>query len=130
MKLTHLNPDTLHKNPAFSQGVSIEGTAKLIYVGGQNGTDADGNLVGSDLGTQTEQALKNVLEVLKAAGASQKDVVKMTIYVAKGQDINAGFAASQKVWGMHPTTISVLMVEAPARPGALVEIDAVAAVGA
>ena len=130
MKLTHLNPDTLHKNPAFSQGVSIEGTAKLIYVGGQNGTGADGNLVGSDLGTQTEQALKNVLEVLKAAGASQKDVVRMTIYVAKGQDINAGFAASQKVWGMHPTTISVLMVEAPARPGALVEIDAVAAVGA
>lgn len=129
MKLTHLNPDTLHKNPAFSQGISVEGNAKLIFVGGQNGAGADGNLVGNDIGTQTEQALKNVLEVLKAAGASQKDVVKMTIYVAKGQDINAGFAASQKVWGMHPTTISVLAVD-PARPGALVEIDAVAAVGA
>ena len=88
----------------------------MVFVGGQNGTGTDGNLVGDDIGKQTEQALKNVLEVLKAAGASQKDVVKMTIYVAKGQDINAGFAASQKAWGMHPTTISVLTVEAPARP--------------
>jgi len=130
MKLTHLNPDTLHRNPAFSQGIAVEGTARTIYVGGQNGIGADGNLVGSDLGAQTEQALKNVLEVLKAAGASQKDVVKMTIYLAKDQDVNAGFAASQKVWGMHPTTISVLMIERPARPGALVEIEVVAAVGA
>lgn len=130
MKLAHLNPNNLHKNPAFSQGISVEGTAKLIFVGGQNGTGPDGNLIAGDLSAQTEQALKNVLEVLKAAGASQKDAVRMTIYVAKGEDINAGFAASQKVWGMQPTTISVLIVEALARPGALVEIDAVAAVAA
>ncbi|MEX2161359.1 MAG: hypothetical protein WD751_05530 [Anaerolineales bacterium] len=28
MKLTQINPDALHKNPAFSQGISIEGAAK------------------------------------------------------------------------------------------------------
>lgn len=102
----------------------------MIFVGGQNGITRDGKLAGDDLGTQTEQALKNLLEALKAAGASQENVVKLTIYVVEGQDINAGYAASQKVWGMHPTAISVPVVAGLGIPGALVEIDAVAAVEA
>ena len=127
MGLTHINPDGLHKNPAFSQGVAVEG-GKTIYVGGQNGILADGTLTGDDLATQTEQAYRNVLEVLKAAGASQADVAKLTIYVVKGQNIMDGFAAAQKVWGNFPTAISVLIVEGLALPGALVEIEAIASV--
>jgi 2-iminobutanoate/2-iminopropanoate deaminase len=127
MKLEHVNPDSLHKNPAFSQGITVEGASKLVFVGGQNGTDAEGKITGRDLGSQSEQALKNVLAVLKAAGASQKDVVKMTIYVAKGHDINEGFAASKKIWGAFPTTIAVVVVEALGRPEALVEIEVMAA---
>ncbi len=126
MKFEHINPDSLHKNPVFSQGIMVEGARKLIFVGGQNGTGPDGSIVAKDLSGQTEQALKNVLAVLKEAGATQKDVVKMTIYVAKGQEIEAGFAASKKIWGMNPTTISVLFVEALGRPEALVEIEVMA----
>jgi 2-iminobutanoate/2-iminopropanoate deaminase len=126
MKLEHVNPESLHKNPAFSQGITVEGASKLVFVGGQNGTDAEGKIAGRDLGAQSEQALKNVLTVLKAAGASQKDVVKMTIYVAKGHDINEGFAASKKIWGAFPTTIAVVVVEAIGRPEAFVEIEAMA----
>jgi 2-iminobutanoate/2-iminopropanoate deaminase len=126
MKLEHVNPESLHKNPAFSQGITVEGASKLVFVGGQNGTDAEGKITGRDLGAQSEQALKNVLTVLKAAGASQKDVVKMTIYVAKGHDINEGFAASKKIWGAFPTTIAVVVVEAIGRPEAFVEIEAMA----
>jgi 2-iminobutanoate/2-iminopropanoate deaminase len=127
MKLEHINPATLHKNPVFSQGISVEGAGKLIFVGGQNGTGPDGKIVASDLSGQTEQALKNVLAVLKEAGATQTNVVRMIIYVVKGQEIEAGFAASKKIWGMNPTTISVLFVEALGRPEALVEIEVMAA---
>jgi 2-iminobutanoate/2-iminopropanoate deaminase len=130
MKLTHLNPDTLSKNPAFSQGVIIKDAASTLYVGGQNGLTADGKLVGEDLESQTEQALKNVIEVIKAAGASQDQVAKLTICVVQGQDIRAAFAASQKVWGSHPTTVTVLVVAGLAVPGALVEIEAVCALEA
>lgn len=130
MKITHLNPDTLYKSPAFSQGVSVEGATRLIFVGGQNGITADGKLAGDDLGAQSEQALKNVLEVLKAAGADQTNVVKLTIYIVQGQDARAGFGAAQKIWGAHPTAISVPIVAALGVPGALVEIDAVAVVEA
>ena len=127
MNIKHINPDTLHKNPAFSQGVLTEG-GKTLYIGGQNGFLADGKLVGSDLASQTEQVYKNILEVLKAVGGSQENVVKMTIYIVK--NIQDGFAAAQKVWGKFPTAISVVSVESLGAPGVgvLLEVDAIAVV--
>ena len=127
MQITHLNPANMHQNPAFSQAITVEGAAKLVFVGGQNGIDADGELVAEDLGAQSEQALENVLAALEAAGASQQHVLKLTISMVQGEDVNAAYAAAQKIWGPHPTTITVLLVAGLALPGALVEIDAIAA---
>lgn len=128
MPLTHVNPDTLHRNPAFSQGVLIEPPGSLLIVGGQNGTDATGAIVPGGLREQTVQALRNVLAVLAAAGCSQEHVAKLTIHLVAPADILEGFAAAQEVWGQHPTAITVLQVAALGRPEALVEIDAIAQV--
>jgi 2-iminobutanoate/2-iminopropanoate deaminase len=127
MKITHINPDSLHKNPAFSQAVSVGRASRMLYIGGQDGVMADGQLAGDDFATQTEQAYKNVLEILKTVNATQDHVVKLTIYVVQGQDIREGFAAAQKVWGTQPTAVSVIIVAGLAAPGALVEIEAIAA---
>jgi len=129
MKITHINPDNLYKSPVFSQAVLAEG-GKTLYIGGQNGILPDGTMAGNALGVQTEQALKNILEILKSVGASQQNVVKLTIYTAKGQDIREGYAASQKIWGNNSTTISSFFVDSLAVPGALVEIEAVAVIDA
>lgn len=127
--ITHINPETMHQNPAFSQAVSVQGAAKTIYVGGQNAVAADGQIVGAgDLGAQTEQVLENIETVLAAAGAGRDDVIKWTIFVVQGQDINAGFAAFQRVWGpvARPPIISFALVAAPANPNFLAEIEVVA----
>jgi enamine deaminase RidA (YjgF/YER057c/UK114 family) len=129
MKIEHINPDSMNKNPAFSQAVVVTDAKKMVYIGEQNGVDAKGVVVGDDLASQIEQAYKNVLEVMKTAGATQKDVVKQTILVAKGQDIREGYAAAQKVWGPHPTAITVHIVDGFGIPGALVGIEAVCALG-
>ena len=129
MKITHINPDGLHKNPAFSQAVVVEG-GKTLYIGGQNGILADGTMAGDTLVAQTEQAYKNILEILKTVGGSQENVVKQTIYVVSGQDIREGFAATQKIWGNFPTPISFMFVENLGVPGALIEIEAIAVVEA
>jgi 2-iminobutanoate/2-iminopropanoate deaminase len=126
--ITHINPDGLYKSPAYSQAVLVEG-GKTLYIGGQNGILPDGTLVGDTLGTQTEQAYKNILEILTTVGASQENVVKLTIYVVTGQDIEEGFAAAQNVWGDFPTAISFIFVESLGVPGALVEIEGIAVVG-
>lgn len=129
MKLTHINPDNLYKSPVFSQAILAEG-GKTLYIGGQDGILADGTMAGDTLGAQTEQALKNILEILKTVGATQENVVRLAIYTAKGQDIREGYAAAQKVWGNFPTTITGMFVESLTVPGALVEIEAIAVVDA
>lgn len=129
MKLTHINPDNLYKSPVFSQAILAEG-GRTLYIGGQNGITSDGKMAGDTLGSQTEQALKNIIEILKSVGGSQENVVKLTVYTAKGQDIREGYAASQKIWGNHPTTITSCFVESLTVPGALVEIEAVAVIDA
>jgi len=127
VSLTHLNPASLHRNPAFSQGV-VAPAGRTLYVGEQNGTDAEGALV-DGLAAQTAQALRNVLAVLEEAGATAADVAKLTIYLDASVDANDAFRASAEVWGMRPTAVTVLKVAALGRPGALVGVEAVAALG-
>lgn len=130
MNITRLNPDSLHKNPGFTQVAVVERSAKLVYVGGQNGVDVNGKIVGDDIGSQTEQAYKNVISALDAAGATMQDVFKMTVYIVQGQPIPEAFAAYQRVQTqrVEPPTISVIVVAALGRPEFLIEIEAVAAI--
>lgn len=129
MPLQHINPPTLTKSPAFSQAVVAVGPGKLVVVGGQNAIDAEGKVVGDDLYTQSKQALGNVIKALEAAGASQKDVVRLAIYTRTGLKVEDGYKAAQEVWGPHPTAITVLEVGL-ANPKMLVEIEAMAFVSA
>jgi enamine deaminase RidA (YjgF/YER057c/UK114 family) len=128
----HVNPDSLHHNPAFSHAVRVPAGFDTIYVGGQNGTGPDGEVVGPGIGEQTRQALENLGACLEAAGAQLTDVVKWTILCVDGVDMQEGFAASGEVWpeGAEPPAITVAIVSGLAVPGALVEIEAVAVVSA
>lgn len=125
MKLTHINPAALHRNPAFSQGVLATG-GSLLVVGGQHGTDESGQLVSADLGEQTKQALRNVLTVLAEVGADASNVARLGVYLAVGSDVGAGYTSAFEVWGVNPTAVTVLTVHSFARPGVLVEIEALA----
>jgi enamine deaminase RidA (YjgF/YER057c/UK114 family) len=123
---THIDPEELAANPAFTQGV-IAPAGRTLYVGGQLGTDGTGKML-DGIEAQTGQALRNVLTVLAAAGTGPEHVVKLTIYLVSGVDAQAGFAASRSVWGDHRTAVTVVSTAGHARPGALVEIDAVAVI--
>jgi hypothetical protein len=57
-----VDPEELHRNPAFTQGV-IAPAARTLYVGGQLGTDSSGKLL-DGIEAQTTQAMRNVLTVL------------------------------------------------------------------
>jgi Putative translation initiation inhibitor, yjgF family len=125
MAIEHVNPESMHSHPAYSQG-TIAPAGRTLYVGGQNGVDAHGELVeGPD--AQVAQAMRNVLTVLESAGATQADVAKLTIYLHESLTGESGFAAALPVWGRHPTAITVVRVPSFARPGVLCEIEAIAA---
>lgn len=124
----HLNPPTMYSNPAYSQGVSVAAGARTVYIGGQNGVDPEGRIVGDDLATQTEQAFANMSKVMAEAGGTLHDTIKWTILVAQGQDILPGLAVFQRVWGRDapPPAITVMMVAGFANPDFLIEIEAIA----
>ena len=127
----YLNPDGLHKNPAYSQAVVVAGNAKTVYVGGQNAVNASGQIVGKgDLEAQTEQVLRNVETALAAGGAKLEHVVKWNVYIMQGQSVLPGFDAFRRAWGdrPNPPTVTVLFVAGLANPDFLVEIDAIAVV--
>jgi len=119
-----IDPPGLPSNPAFAQGMVLP-AAPTLYVGGQNGVDADGTLL-DGLQAQTEQALRNVLAVLEAAGSDAEHTAKLTIYLDPSVDPDPAYAASRAVWTAR-TAVTVIAI-APARQGALVEIEAVATV--
>jgi enamine deaminase RidA (YjgF/YER057c/UK114 family) len=131
VRVQHLNPDSLHKNTAFTQVIAVDGPAKTVFVGGQDSVDAAGQVVGKgDIGRQTEQILANMRAALASAGAGLEHVVKWNLYVVQGQSLQAGFAAFQQVWGRRPNppTIPMAFVSGLAHPDFLAEIDAIAVV--
>jgi enamine deaminase RidA (YjgF/YER057c/UK114 family) len=127
--IEHLNPDGLHANPAFTQAVKVAGSASLVIVGGQNGVDASGDVVGDDPYAQAQQALRNVQTAMEAAGGSVSDIVKWTILVTDPAALGPGFGAFQELWGdrPNPPAITVSVVSALAHPQFLVEVEAIAA---
>ncbi len=104
----------------YSQAVISGG---YIYVSGQLGLDAKGTL-GEGIARQTENAIKNISEILLAAGSSLDRVVKTTCFLA---DI-ADFASFNEVYGRYFTGKPARsLIEAAALPkGSLVEIEAIA----
>lgn len=128
VETTRINPTALPRNPAFSQGVVVTGPARTIYVGGQNGVDADGTVVGTDIYAQTVRAVQNLQLVLAEAGADAGAVVSMSITLTDPGALPAGFRAFQESWdaGAEPPVITVACVSALANPAFLVEISAIA----
>ena len=75
----------------YSQAIVVPvGDAKLIFCSGQIPIDpATGDLVKGDVTDQARRVLENVVAVLGAAGATLRDVVKTTMYLADLNDFNA-----------------------------------------
>jgi enamine deaminase RidA (YjgF/YER057c/UK114 family) len=81
----YLDPEGLHKNPAFTNVVVVEGPVRTVHVGGQNAVDGYGNIVGKgDIAAQTDQVLANLREALAAGGAGPEHVVKWNVLVVEG----------------------------------------------
>jgi enamine deaminase RidA (YjgF/YER057c/UK114 family) len=128
MPVRHINPEGLHRSPAFSQAVVVEQPAKTIYIGGQNGVDEEGNVVSDSLYEQALQALRRIELVVKSEGGTLANVVSWRIATVAGAPVQEGVAAFQQLWDPQdpPPAITVHTV-AGLGPGFLVEIDAVAA---
>ena len=110
----------------YNQAVKVGNT---VYVSGQIGLTPAMEFAGDSIEEQTEQVMKNIGEVLAAAGATYEDVVKTTIMLADMSD----FKTVNAIYGKRfpENSPARATIEAKGLPlGALVEIDAIAVVDA
>lgn len=115
--------------PALYRGAPVSPGAKAgdyIFLSGQIGpVDNEGKEL-KGIEAQTRQALEQMKSLLKEAGASLNDVVKVTIFL-----VNVGdFAKMNEVYKSYFTedfpARSTVVVAALARPEMLVEIECIA----
>ena len=107
----------------YSQAIRC---GQFIYTSGQIPLDpATGEIVGSDIQTQTERVLQNVQALLKSAGASLDSVIKTTVFLTSMNDFSAMNAVYANYFEGHtPARSAVAVAELPRK--ALIEIECVA----
>ena len=130
MEITRLQPAGLVVSPAFSHVAIVPAGATTIYVGGQNGVDATGAIVSSDVAEQSSGAIDNASVALEAAGASLADVVQWSVLIAEDADLGAAYGAiAPRLAGPGaPPLVVAARVAGLGVPGALIEVSAIAAV--
>jgi 2-iminobutanoate/2-iminopropanoate deaminase len=100
----------------------------LLFVSGLVPVDDQGKLVGEDAGEQARQVFRNLELVLRAAGCGFGDVVKVTHYLLNVDDRPAINPVRQEFFGEARPASTLVEVSALAVPGALLEIEAIAAI--
>lgn len=107
----------------YSQAVVAGGT---VYASGQIPiVPATGALAQGDISVQAEQVMKNIGEILKAAGVTYTDVVKTTCFLADIKDFAAFNAVYGKYFTGKPARSCVAVKDLP--KGALCEVEVIAA---
>ena len=128
-----VNPVALARASGFSHGVLYPPQAgAMLFVAGQIGWDRHGKFTTEDFTGQFEQALLNVLEVVRTAGGAPDSIGRMAIYVTDRATYMAARPALVDVWrrhmGRHFPAMSLVAVSALVEPQAQVEIEAIAVV--
>jgi 2-iminobutanoate/2-iminopropanoate deaminase len=100
----------------------------LLFLSGLVPVDEQGALVGEDAAEQARQVFRNMELVLKAAGCGFDDVVKVTHFLLDIDDRPAINPVRMEFFGEARPASTLVEVSALAVPGALLEIEAVAAI--
>ena len=110
----------------YSQAIIADG---FVFTAGQVGFDPRKmELVGATVGEQTEQVLKNLAAVLRAAGSGLDRVVKTTVFLADMADFQAMNEVYARHFGNHKPARSTVAAAGLPR-NARVEIEVVATAG-
>ncbi|MDX1748106.1 MAG: RidA family protein [Halobacteriales archaeon] len=127
-----VDPPSLAPAKGYSHGILVPSGCRLLFVAGQVGWDREGRIVGHGFVDQFERALHNVLAVVREAGGDADHVVRFTIYVTDKQLYLDALGPMGDVYrsamGRHYPAMALVEVADLVEEGALVEIEATAAI--
>jgi len=103
------------------------GFERLVFVSGQGATDpATGQLVGADVEAQTEQCLKNLQAILRAAGSDLQHVLRCGVFLIDMSEFPKMNAVYGRMFGDHRPARTTIQAAGLPGPGLRVEIDCIA----
>jgi enamine deaminase RidA (YjgF/YER057c/UK114 family) len=124
-----LLPSGWVKPVGYSNGIVVP-AGRMVFIAGQVGWDEKQRFQSDDLIPQFEQALKNVLAVLAAAGGAPPDICRMTAYCTDKNAYLAGRQELGRIWrslmGSHYPTMSMIFVGDLLDPPGKIELEATA----
>jgi enamine deaminase RidA (YjgF/YER057c/UK114 family) len=114
----------------YANGVAARGT--MVFVGGQIGWNAQQQFESDDFIEQTGLALRNIVEILREAGAGPEHMVRMTWYVTDRDEYNRRLGELGPVYrdamGRNFPAMTCVQVAALVESRAKVEIEVTAVV--
>ena len=130
MTIKLIRSDSLYTGAPYAYA-SIVSPGALIFTAGACPLDDDGHVVGAgDIQAQASLAIANLSTALAASGATLRDVLKTTVFVASAQraDLVTAWEVIRAAFGDHDAPSTLLGVAVLGYPDQLVEIEAVAAI--
>ena len=126
-----IQPDGWKPPKGYANGMLADGGR--LHIGGQIGWNAEQVFETRDFIGQMEQALKNIVMIVRAAGGEVEHLVRLTWYVtdkteylARQRDVGEAY---RRVMGRHFPAMTMVVVAGLVEAAALVEIEAVAEIG-
>ncbi|MCD9147564.1 RidA family protein [Pseudophaeobacter flagellatus] len=128
MPAISVHPEGWKPAKGYANGMVAEG--KLLFVGGQIGWTADQVFEEQGFIGQMRQALRNILDVVEAAGGEASDITRLTWYVTDKVEYLAHQGevgqAYRAVMGYHFPAMTMVVVSALVEDEAKIEIEATA----
>ncbi|MEW5423725.1 RidA family protein [Amorphus sp. 3PC139-8] len=125
--LKAVQPEGWAEPRGYANGMVGEG--RVLFVGGQIGWTVDGKFPADFLG-QVGQALRNILDVVEAAGGGPEHIARLTWYVTDIDTYRASLKelgpVYRSVLGKHFPAMALVQVAALVEAEAQVEIEATA----
>uniref|UniRef100_Q07LM3 Endoribonuclease L-PSP n=1 Tax=Rhodopseudomonas palustris (strain BisA53) TaxID=316055 RepID=Q07LM3_RHOP5 len=127
---TIVQPEGWPRPKGYANGILAEG--KLLFVAGQVGWNEKEQFESEDFVHQAEQALKNIVAVLTAAGARPEHIARMTWYVTSKVEyldrlVEIGKVYKSVIGAVYPA-MSLVQVAGLIEVGAKLEIEATAVI--
>ncbi|MGO1773372.1 MAG: RidA family protein [Halomonadaceae bacterium] len=123
-----------HWKPAIGYANGVLASGQTIFVGGQVGWNADQAFESDDFVVQVNQALQNIVAILKEANAGPEHIVRLTWYVTDKREYLARLrevgGAYREVLGKHFPAMTMIQVAGLVEDQAKVEIEVTAVIPA
>ena len=130
MSFEIINPAELGGPSGWNNGMLAPAGGRLLFVAGQVGSDASGQVESSGFVEQFGHALENVLTIVRRAGGEPEDIGRLTIYVTSREE----YLACRKplgekyraLMGSHYPAMALVEVAGLVEANAVVEIEGTA----